>query len=68
MPPSCALLGDLQSVHGLHCYGNTMQTRNVSEYMLVLTLCLVNIVNESMILFNKVYQVVGIPRRLRLLK
>jgi len=30
---------DLQSVHGLHCYGNI--TRNVSEYILVLALCLV---------------------------
>jgi len=32
---------DLQSAHGLRCYGNIMQTRNVSEYMLVLALCLV---------------------------
>ena len=32
---------DLQSVHGLHCYGNITRTRNVSEYMLVLALCLV---------------------------
>ena len=32
---------DLQSVHGLRCYGNITQTRNVSEYMLVLALCLV---------------------------
>jgi len=32
---------DLQSVHGLHCYGNIM--RNVSEYMLVLVLCPVNL-------------------------
>jgi len=23
MPPSCAQLSDLQSVHGLRCYGNT---------------------------------------------
>jgi len=36
---------DLQSVHGLRCYGNTTQTRNVSEYMLVLAQCLVVIVN-----------------------
>jgi len=28
---------DLQSVHGLCCYGNITRTRNVSEYMLVLT-------------------------------
>ena len=32
---------DLQSVHGLHCYGNITQTQNVSEYMLVLAVCLV---------------------------
>jgi len=32
---------DLQSVHGLHCYGNITRTWNVSEYMLVLALCLV---------------------------
>ena len=32
---------DLQSVHGLCCNGNVMRTRNVSEYMLVLDLCLV---------------------------
>jgi len=33
---------DLQSVHGLRCYGNITRTRNVSEYMLVLALCLVS--------------------------
>ena len=32
---------DLQSVHGLHCYGNITRTRNASEYMLVLALRLV---------------------------
>jgi len=32
---------DLQSVHGLRCYGNIMRTPNVSEYMLLLILCLV---------------------------
>ena len=32
---------DLQSVHELRCYANITQMRNVSEYMLVLTLCLV---------------------------
>jgi len=32
---------DLQSVHGLRCYGNITRTRNVSEYMFVLALCLV---------------------------
>jgi len=31
---------DLQSVHGLRCYGNIRRTRNVSENMLVHTLCL----------------------------
>jgi len=35
---------DLQSVHGLHCYGNITRTRNVSEYMLVLALRLVFLV------------------------
>ena len=28
-------------MHGFHCYGNITRTRNVSEYMLVLALCLV---------------------------
>jgi len=28
---------DLQSVHGLRSYGNITRTRNVSEYMLVLS-------------------------------
>jgi len=32
---------DLQSVHGLHCYGNITQMQNVSKYMLVLAVCLV---------------------------
>jgi len=32
---------DLQSVHGLRCYGNITRTQNVSEYMLVLALCIV---------------------------
>jgi len=32
---------DLQSVHELRCYGNITRTRNVSECMLVLALCLV---------------------------
>ena len=34
-------LADLQWVHGLRCYGSIVRTRNVSEYMVVLTLCLV---------------------------
>jgi len=33
-------LADLQSVHRLRCYGNITRTRNVSEYMLVLAVCL----------------------------
>jgi len=33
---------DLQSRHGLLCYGNITLTRNVSEYMLVFALCLVS--------------------------
>ena len=33
---------DLQSVHRLRCYGNKMRTQNVSEYMLVIAVCLVN--------------------------
>ena len=41
MPLSCALLGVFAIGHGLHCYGNTTRTRNVSEYMLVLALCAV---------------------------
>jgi len=32
---------DLQSVYGLRCYGSITRTQNVSENMLVLTLCLV---------------------------
>jgi len=34
---------DLQSVHGLRCYGNITRTRTVSEYMLVLALRLVKV-------------------------
>jgi len=34
---------DLQSRHGLRCYGNVTRTRNVSENMLVLALCLVSV-------------------------
>ena len=37
---------DLQSVHGLRCYGNITRTRNVSEYMIVLALCLVDKRNQ----------------------
>jgi len=35
---------DLQSVHELRCYSNITRTQNVSEYMLVLALCLVSFV------------------------
>ena len=35
---------DLQSVHRLRCYGNITRTQNVSEYMLVLALCIVIII------------------------
>jgi len=35
---------DLQSVHGLRCYGNITRTQNVSEYMLILALCLIILV------------------------
>ena len=34
----------MQSGHGLRCCGNITRTRNVSEYMLVLALCLVAVV------------------------
>ena len=29
-------------LHGLRCYGNITRTRNVSEYMFVLAVCLVS--------------------------
>jgi len=35
---------DLQSGHELRCNGNITRTRNVSEYMLVLAVCLVDAV------------------------
>ena len=31
MPPSCALLADLQSVHGMRCYGNIMEMRGRAQ-------------------------------------
>ena len=40
---------DLQSVHGLRCCGNIMRTRNVSEYVFVLALCLAQGIMELMI-------------------
>jgi len=42
MPPVVHYWADLQSMHELCCYGNIMRTQNVSEYMLVLALCLVS--------------------------
>jgi len=38
---------DLQSVHGLRCYGNITRTRNVSECMLVFALCLVETCTDT---------------------
>jgi len=58
---------DLQSVHGLRCYGNiTPRTRNVSEYMLVLVLCLVHLIIAEV--FGRPLQVTNIffRRRCRL--
>jgi len=40
----CPHWAHLQSVHGLRCYGNITRTGNVSEYMLVVALCLVSTV------------------------
>jgi len=40
MPLVVHFWADLQSVHGLRCYGNIMRMRNVSEYMLELAVCL----------------------------
>ena len=39
----CALLGGfaIGARHGLRCYGNITGTRNVTEYMIVLALCVV---------------------------
>ena len=50
---------DLQSVHGLRCYGNITRTRNVSEYMFVLALCLVFVCNfvKNQLIFNAVFSV-----------
>ena len=31
VPPSCAILSDLQSMRGFRCYDNVAQTGNVSE-------------------------------------
>ena len=39
MPPSCELLGGFAI--GLRCYGKTTRTRNVSEYYMLVLVCLV---------------------------
>jgi len=48
MPPSYALFGGFAvgARVGLRCYGNITRTRNVSEYTLVLALCLVLLAAE----------------------
>jgi len=48
---------DLQSGHGLRCYGNITRTRNVSEYMLVIALYRVcfGILNNCNIVFCTLY-------------
>ena len=43
---------DLQSVNGLRCYGNITRTRKVSEYILVLAMCLVLFVLDYFKLTN----------------
>ena len=43
---------DLQSLHGLCCYGNITRMQNVSESMLVLALCLVHLVTTQHWLFG----------------
>jgi len=65
MPIVVHYWADLQSVHGLRCYGNITRTRNVSEYMLVLALCLVyNSIARNLLLSLLVkdfWVVVGVP-------
>ena len=53
---------DLQSVHGLRCYGNITRTRNVSEYMLVLALCLVKYVVSNVDLAVHLYKCLPVGR------
>jgi len=48
MAPSCQLLGRFAISAWVACYGSVKPTRNVSEYMLVLVLCLVAVVAESL--------------------
>ena len=40
-------------MHGLRCYGNISRTRNVREYMLVLSLCLVDCRRSSLHVLQK---------------
>jgi len=58
MPLVVHYWADLQSVHGLRCYGNIMRTRNVSKYLAlasrVLALCLV-LVFLCFVLFTYLY-------------
>jgi len=42
---------DLQSVHRLRCYDDITRTQNVSEYMLVLCVCLVKVYNPPKMTF-----------------
>jgi len=49
MPVVVHYPADLLSVNGLRWYGNVTQTQNVSEYMLVLALCLVPLVDERVV-------------------
>jgi len=51
MPLVVHYWADLQSVHGLRCCGNITRMRNVSEYTLVLALCLVSCFNVYRLYF-----------------
>jgi len=44
VPAACATLSAMRPSHFVHTVGVVMRARNVSEYMLVLALCLVNCV------------------------
>jgi len=46
MPPSCALLGGFAICAWVALLCNITRTRNVSEYMLILALCLVILCNR----------------------
>jgi len=51
MPLVMHYWADLQSVHGLCCYGSIMRTQNVCLYMLVLALCLVVFCQVVVVIF-----------------